>query len=365
MSFFTKWMTKRGGAKSYPKEAAEWYVTVREKQPTLNIYAIISQIIRRELVRWSFSPEQGQRLISRVRSIAHSAYNPSDYHVLLKFCSELPYIGGNTHREQMPQDLRKALYDAALEGLNEGLGPYLYTAKSLYTTRSSEGLDHHPVSGARSNIQSGDVSGQDDDSESGEIPVEGLSDDNYELAETMLDGVPESKTEHARESTDDAGEKSVFSSEFRKIAGYMDRLYPPVKRGDTSIRCFELPERHVLFVLCFNGQIRSRAVSFSSNTIHLHFDLPDAQEAIDNCLSNHANEKTYFHLCLSLMNDADFYSDVKRSIKEELVPVFYVIANGEDRTIRLTRVARFATLEARGSESESESRFELEGALGA
>jgi hypothetical protein len=354
MGFFTKLMAKKGGAKSYPKDAAEWYVTVREKQPTLNIYAIISQIIRRELTRWSFSPEQGQRLISRVRSIAQSAYNPSDYHVLLKFCAELPYIGGNTHREEMPQDLRKALYDAALEGLNEGLGPYLYTAKSLYTTGSSEGLEHHPVSGARSNIQSDDESGQGDDSESDGMLLEGLSDDNYELAETMLDGVPESNIELARE------EKLVFASEFQKIARYMDRLYPPVKRGDMSIRCFELPERHVLFVLCFNGQIRSRAVSFSSNTIQLDFDLPDVQEAIDNCLSNRANEKTYFHLCLSLMNSPDFYSDIRRSIKKRLVPVFYVIAKDEDRTIRLTRVARFSAAESRDSESELVSESALD-----
>jgi hypothetical protein len=361
MGFFTKWMTKRGGAKSYPKDAAEWYVTVREQQPTLNIYAIISQIIRRDLVRWSFSPEQGQRLISRVRSIAQSAYNPSDYHVLLKFCAELPYIEGNTHREKMPPDLRKVLYDAALEGLNEGLGSYLYTAKSLYTTRSSEGLEHHPVSGARSNIQSGDESEQGDDSESDGMLAEGVPDDNYELAETMLDGVPESKTDPAREPADVAGGKSAFASEFRKIARYMDRLYPPVKRGDVSLRCFELPERHVLFVLCFNGQIRSRAVSFSSNTIHLHFDLPDVQETIDNCLSNRANEKTYFHLCLSLMNGPDYYADVRRSIKKGLVPVFYVIAKDEDRTIRLTRVARFSTAESRDSESELES----EGALDA
>jgi hypothetical protein len=353
MGFFIKWMAKRRGAKAYSKDAAELYVTIREQQPTLNIYAIISQIIRRDLVRWSFSPEQGQRLISRVRSVAQSAYNPSDYHVLLKYCAELPYIGGNTNREKMPLDLRKALYDAALEGLNEGLGSYLYTAKSLYTTRSSEGLEHHPVSGARSNIQSGDISGQGDDSVSDEMLAEGAHNDNYELAETMLDGVPENKSEIARESADAAGEKSAFASEFRKIARYMDRLYPPVKRGDVSIRCFELPERHVLFVLCFNGQIRSRAVSFSSNTIHLHFDLPDAHEAIDNCLSNRANEQTYFHLCLSLMNDPDFYTDVRHSIKKAMVPVFYVIANSEDRTIRLIRVARALAAKSRDFESES------------
>jgi len=361
MGFFIKWMAKRRGAKAYSKDAAELYVTIREQQPTLNIYAIISQIIRRDLVRWSFSPEQGQRLISRVRSVAQSVYNPSDYHVLLKYCAELPYIGGNTNREKMPPDLRKALYDAALEGLNEGLGSYLYTAKSLYTTRSSEGLEHHPISGARSNIQSSDVYEHGDDAEADGMLAEGLPDDNYELAETMLDGVPENGIEPAREPADDAREKSVFASEFRKIARYMDRLYPPVKRGDVSIRCFELPERHVLFVLCFNGQMQSRVVGFSSSTTHLHFDLPDAQEAIDNCLTNRANEKTYFHLCLSLMNDPDFYTDVRHSIKKGLVPVFYVIANDEDRTIRLTRVASFSTEGSRNSESESAGSLDARG----
>ena len=144
MNMFANWIAKKGVAKSYPKVVAECYVEARGKRPEMNIFDLLFDMIKRNQFGWSLSADKKLRSADLLKHIAYSEHNPSDYRVLLKYCTDLPYIINNRKREETPQRTRNAYFQASLEGLNEGLGSFLFAAKSLYTTTASDDLEQDP-----------------------------------------------------------------------------------------------------------------------------------------------------------------------------------------------------------------------------
>ena len=145
MSFFKNWIYRHGSTKRCPKEIAESYVKIRTRNPTLNIRAIVTEIVRIHLNGWSLSPEQTNGILSLVKNFSYSHENPSDYHVLLHVSASLPYILTNKNKDNLPYENRKKIHDAACEGLQEGLGSFLTKARFLHTIKSDDGLIHHQL----------------------------------------------------------------------------------------------------------------------------------------------------------------------------------------------------------------------------
>lgn len=356
MNLFLKWKARTGPVKEYPQAVAEWYLKTRQQQPNLNIYAIITQAIRVNKHTWSFTPEQAFRLSRHLRSIASSEPDPSDYHLLLRFCSELPYIEANIGREETPQDTRNLFHNVVLEGLNKGLGSFIYKAKSLYTTKSGEGLECHPASNKKKkqNLFSS-VAKQDDGLGVKEEHATGFLHDNIQAEEILIARISNGDSEQIETTAEDLSEdesdltedlvgpldgNSPLFPDLENIARYLDELYPPLNENEFSVRNLDLPKNHVLFIFCFNGIIRSQAVSFSEDTTKLGFHIADPQEIIDICLTEQANDKTYFHLCLSLLNDNYYCDDIRNRIEKGLAPAVFVIAKGNDRMVRMITLGR-------------------------